>query len=266
MAVNYKKLLRLMLTFGLLLGTAQAFGQDTDEPVLPQSPNGRPMEAVWDYAPQAPDGNLRQTGPYIVSRWGDIVIRGRREGDQVVSALSFVQCGNDNSPAMRVAVIGVPPQNLCDSVTPLAEGQTQSASGENFHLFGQSRGWSLINFAQTVDNNEFRVGEPPVTDLEDNLFGITANGAVYRNENGKHVFFAPGETVDLGHDMTFVVTPAMDPEELRAYVIGAAMRGFSDINLSNAPKKKPPISLSLAALFTASFGFCGATKNPPPTR
>lgn len=36
----------------------------------PRSPNGLPMEAVWERAPGAPDAEFTDARPYFVSRWG----------------------------------------------------------------------------------------------------------------------------------------------------------------------------------------------------
>lgn len=63
---------------GLVVIAVPVLAQQPDsepEPVLPESPNGRPMETVWDAAPGSVNGRINTTGPYRVSRWGDIVIR-----------------------------------------------------------------------------------------------------------------------------------------------------------------------------------------------
>lgn len=54
----------------------------------PRSPNGQPMEAVWERPPEAPDGEFSDARPYFVSLWGGIVIRGKRNGDRIDRMLS----------------------------------------------------------------------------------------------------------------------------------------------------------------------------------
>ena len=54
----------------------------------PKSPDGTAMEAVWDRAPEAPDGNFEDARPYFVSRWGGIVVRGKRNGEFVDRAVA----------------------------------------------------------------------------------------------------------------------------------------------------------------------------------
>ncbi len=196
--------------------------------VLPESPNSAPMEAVWDYAPEAPGGNLTRTGPYFVSRWGNIVVRGRLEEGRVVSALTFIQCGRDQNPATQVTLIGEAPDDLCDSIEPLPEGKLISTSGGKFNVYGQATGWTVLDFAQVIDNSTFHNGINPIVEgRNEDGWGVTSLGAVFHNENGRHVIYAPGETVQLPHGRTFVVAPDMWQEELDALVVGDAMAATS---------------------------------------
>ena len=72
----------LALTVQSGVARAQAAGKISPTEMLeamksaPVSPNGRPMEAIWDRAPEASDGNTEDAKPYFVSRWGGIVVRG----------------------------------------------------------------------------------------------------------------------------------------------------------------------------------------------
>ena len=215
----------------LLLTTTAAKAQETElnAPfVLPESPNSAPMEAVWDYAPEAPGGNLTSTGPYRISRWGNIVVRGRLEEGRVISALTFIQCGRDQDPALQVTLIGEAPDDLCDSVEPLPEGKLIATSGEKFDLYGQSTGWTVLDFAQVIDNSTFETGiNPVVAGRTEDGWGVTSLSAVFHNENGRHVFYAPGETVQLPGGDSFVVKPVMEQEEIEALVIGDALAATS---------------------------------------
>ncbi len=141
----------------LLLWAVVAASQQKDpEPAvaLPESTNSAPMESVWDFALEAPGGRLTQTGPYYVSRWGNIVIRGRLDNGRVISALNVIQCGRRNDPRTQVVMIGQKPASLCRGVKPLRPGNTQSISGKEFNLFGQSTGWAVMDFAPIMDDQE----------------------------------------------------------------------------------------------------------------
>lgn len=201
------------------LAISPAFGQaqKSEPPDGPVSPNGLPMEALWDQAPEAPNGQLKATGPYYVSRWGDIVLRGRLDGNgRVVTALTIVQCGDDKNPARRVKLLGVAPKELCDSVSIVRPGDTVNVGvgRDTIRLMGRATGWTAIEFAQTVGINTFHFGWPPVADKADKHWGVTKHGALFRNSDGKHVFFAPGETVKLSDKVSFVVKPKVDLGEL----------------------------------------------------
>lgn len=234
--------------FVLPLIAMPAFAQPPDsepELVLPESTNGLPMETVWDAAPGTINGKITETGPYRVSRWGNIVIRGRQVGDQVLSALAFIQCGKNRNPATQVVMIGEAPDNLCDSVKPVARGKIQIVSGNGYALYGKATGWTVVSFVQKVDGWANASGMPPADQQGKGLWAVNQLGAVYHDEDGKHVFYAPGETVDLGHDVKFVVKPVMEEDELRMYVITAGMRSFSDLpkdfGQPKAEKKRPPL-------------------------
>lgn len=189
------------------------------------SPNGLPMEALWDYAPEAPDGKLAQTGPYQVSRWGGIVVRGRLDGDKTISALTTVQCGEGKNPGLLVRLLGTPPKDLCKSVTVVAPGRSVlvGVGNDPFMLFGRSTGWTQIDFVQIFGDNNINTGWPPALGKSSQSWGVTKLGAVFRNENGKHIFFAPGETVKLTDRVSFVVKPGMEEVELQAILASAAL-------------------------------------------
>ena len=192
---------------------------------LPTSTTGLAMEALWEYAPEAPDGKLTKTGPYYVSRWGGIVLRGRRDGDRVVTALTVLQCGSGKNPAMRIKLLGVPPKNICDVISVVAPGDAEfrlSRSGKGYLLFGQSTGWTAIDFAQLIGDIS-QSGIMPVNASKEKSWGISNFGAVFRVEGGKYVFMAPGETVKLTDRVSFEVKPVMDEDELRAIVAAAAL-------------------------------------------
>lgn len=230
----------------LLMLTAAAAAQENDsepEIALPESPNGRPMEAFWDYAPEAPGGALPETGPYYVSRWGNIVVRGRPVDGKVDFALTLVQCGQPNDPATQVTMIGPAPDGLCNNVKALPEGRSNTVSGGKYNLFGNSGGWAVLDFAQTIGALRSQSGIRPIDAEMDGQWGVTSLGAVFHIESGKYVIYAPGETVTLPHGVSFVVKPVMDEQELEAMVIGDGLRGLDDPALNNtgAKKERPPI-------------------------
>ena len=231
----------------LMLTATSAAAQDNDsepEIALPESPNGLPMESFWDYAPEAPGGNLATTGPYYVSRWGNIVVRGRPVDGKVDFALTLVQCGRPQDPATQVTMIGPPPDGLCRGVKALPQGTSNSVSGDTFNLYGTSTGWTVMDFAQTIGGLHSNNGIRPYDEDIDGKWGLTSLGAVFHAENGKYVIYAPGETVTLPHGISFVVKPVMDEQELDAVVIGDALRGFgNNPSLDNigAKKERPPI-------------------------
>jgi hypothetical protein len=241
------RLIRLSaLSLALMVTPALAAQPDSEpELILPESPNGYPMETVWDAAPGTANGKIAETGPYRVSRWGDIVIRGRLVGDQVISALSFIQCGKNRNPATQVVMIGEAPDNLCDSIKPVPPGKIQIVSGNGYSLYGKATGWTVVTFVQKVAGWANASGMPPAEQQGKGLWAVNQLGAVYHDVNGKHVFYAPGETVDLGYDVKFVVKPVMEEDELRMYVITAGMRSFSDLpkdfGQPKAEKKRPPL-------------------------
>ncbi len=241
--------LKRLCALSLALIPAPALAQPADaepELILPESTNGHPMEAVWDAAPGTVNGNITETGPYRVSRWGDIIIRGRPEGGRVVSALSFIQCGKNRNPATQVVMIGEAPDDLCDSVKPVPPGTTRIVSGNGYALYGKSTGWTVVTFVQKVDGWSNVSGMPPAEKAEKKgHWGVNQLGALFHDEHGKHVFYAPGETVDLGYDVKFVVKPVMEEDELHMYVITAGMRSFSDLpkdfGQPKSEKKRPPL-------------------------
>lgn len=243
-----------MVALLALLTTTLARAQEEPKApfVLPESPSSAPMESAWEYAPEAPGGNLIHTGPYRVSRWGNIVLRGRLEEGRVISALTFIQCGSDQDPATKVTLIGEAPDDLCDSVEPVPEGKLIAISGEKFNLYGQSTGWTVLDFAQIIDNSTFETGiNPVVAGRNEDGWGVTSLGAVFHNENGRHVFYAPGETVQLPGGGTFVVQPVMEQEEVEALVIADAMAATSAQldKLFSATEKKETPPLWFAFLF-----------------
>ena len=215
-----------MPAFFILLTASVSAQQTTPASDIPSmSTTGFPMEALWEYAPEAPEGKLTNTGPYYVSRWGGIVLRGRPEGDRVVTALTILQCGPGKNPAMRVKMLGVPPKNLCASISVVPPGKVKSIDGNDYHLLGQSTGWTVVDFAQQVGGMYFHL-LPPANGSEKpswGSWGITNLGAVFHDEDGKHVFMAPGETVKLTDRVSFEVTPGMEAEQFRLILMGAAM-------------------------------------------
>ncbi len=199
----------------------------------PVSPNGRAMEAVWERAPEAPDGNFEDARPYFVSSWGGIVIRGKRNGDFIDRALAARHCGASNNPATDITFIGEAPPNICEGVTAVAENETRSFSspvtlkGRDTHYvkFGTPNGWVVREFMQSI-NGVTVSGLPPATGEAASDWGISSLGAFYRNEDGKRVFYAPGETVKLYDDFSFVVEPVMDDDELQAKAEAGVMKSI----------------------------------------
>lgn len=225
-------------TIGAALAFASmAMGQSSSEPEppMPVSKTGLPMEASWDAAPEAPGGKLSRTGPYRTSRWGNIVVRGRLEGDRVVSALTFIQCGRARNPAMQVALIGVAPDDLCDDVVALESGRTRLVHDRNYKLYGQSTGWTVIDFVQEVGNTAFHDGFSTPTEKHERKLGVSSLGAAFQVQDGKFVFFAPGETVELTENVIFKVTPVMEEGEISNIQIAAAMDGYG----TGAKPKRP---------------------------
>lgn len=257
----------LLLSLPIVSATAQQSGIASPEE-LPKSPNGLPMESAWTRAPEAPDGRLQTTGPYYASRWGGIVIRGRREGDRVITALSIIHCGTGDDPATDVTLIGEPPKGLCDNVKKLSPGKEVSVGGQGYggayELYGTSKGWTVINFSQTIGNLDFSGGLEPATEKTNKRFGITGLGAVYRDEGGKHVFYAPGETVQLGGNVSLVVKPVMDAEELQTIAIAAAMRSFSEIKIGEQKDKAPADKVAAQKDNAHSEKGGPPTQKPPP--
>lgn len=199
----------------------------------PVSPNGRAMEAIWERAPEAPDGNFEDARPYFVSSWGGIVIRGKRNGDFIDRALAARHCGASDNPATDITFIGEAPPNICEGVTAVAENETRSFSspvtlkGRDTHYvkFGTPNGWVVREFMQNI-NGVTVSGLPPATGEAASDWGISSLGAFYRNEDGKRVFYAPGETVKLYDDFSFVVEPVMDDDELQAKAEAGVMKSI----------------------------------------
>ncbi len=250
---------------GLVLSITPALAQQADtepELILPESTTGSPMESVWDESPEAADGKLPDAGPYRVSRWGDIVIRGRpAEDGRIVSALWFIQCGGTENPATQVTMIGEPPDDLCDKVIALEPGHTQTVRGENYTLYGASTGWTVIDFAQAVGDTNFHSGWPPVSVSEGKDWGVSSLGAVFRNQNGQHVFFAPGETIKLSEQVSFVVEPVMDEGELGTILAAAVMDSWgADPAAGEATKiTRPPgfyvVFVAIPLLLSGVFAY-----------
>lgn len=199
----------------------------------PVSPNGRAMEAIWERAPEAPDRNFEDARPYFVSSWGGIVIRGKRNGDFIDRALAARHCGASDNPATDITFIGEAPPNICEGVTAVAENETRSFSspvtlkGRDTHYvkFGTPNGWVVREFMQNI-NGLTVSGLPPATGEAASDWGISSLGAFYRNEDGKRVFYAPGETVKLYDDFSFVVEPVMDDDELQAKAEAGVMKSI----------------------------------------
>lgn len=189
----------------------------------PRSPTGLPMEAVWERASGAPDAEFTDARPYFVSRWGGIVIRGRRNGDHIDKALSARHCGASDNPATDIYFIGEAPANICEGVTQIEVGTTKSITSpitikgqeSSYDKLGTPSGWVVLEFAQNLDGIAHS-GLEPATGADAQSWGISSLGAFYRNEDGKHVFYAPGETVQLTKLFSFVVEPVMDPDEIAA--------------------------------------------------
>ncbi len=216
------------VAIGVAVSSLPAMAQNPgseSEPSLPKSPTGFPMEALWDKASEAPDGGLTEAGPYRTSRWGNIVVRGRLEDGRVISALSFIQCGRGENPATQVSLIGEAPDDLCDSVTALKPGVARTVRGKNYILYGQSTGWTVVDFAQEVGNAGFSAGFLPATAKDEMKVGVSSLGAVFQIQNGKFVFFAPGETVKLSDNVHFVVERVMEEGEVSALQTAAVFDG-----------------------------------------
>ncbi len=181
----------------------------------PASPNGLPMEAEWEYAPEAPNGAIGdKPGPWLVSRWGNIVVRGRREGDKIVSAYNTVQCGRTGDRATRVTVLGQPPADICAGIEAIADGESRtSVSKDGAKSFGTADGWMIVDFAQRIDKGGFS-GLPAASTSGPPRVGLTSNGAFYLDQGGRHVFYAPGETVEVAPGTSILVRPVMTPDEI----------------------------------------------------
>ncbi len=233
----------------------------------PRSPNGLPMEAVWERAPDAPDGEFTDARPYFVSRWGGIVIRGRRNGNLIDRALAARHCGASDNPATDIYFIGEAPPNICEGVTAVAENETQSISspvtikGRNgqYVKMGTPNGWIVREFMQNI-NDVVSSGRAPATGESASDWGISSLGAFYRNEDGKHVFYAPGETVQLTKEFNFVVEPVMDEDELAAKASAAIMNSFGNdpaIAKIGQPKAKTPWQWAFLLVFGVPLALVG---------
>lgn len=182
----------------------------------PVSPNGRPMEALWSYAPEAPDGRVGETpGPYAVSHWGNIVVRARREGDRTISALNTVQCGRKGDPSTLITLLGTPPEGLCDSLKPVTPGRMLSFDVGEHRLFGATTGWTMIEFAQKLGDTTFS-GFPAAVTSGPPQVGVTSTGAFFLDQGGVHVFYAPGETVEVLPGISIVVPVVTTFDEIEA--------------------------------------------------
>ena len=171
-----------------------------------------------------------------------------------------IQCGRPNDPATQVTLLGQAPPNICNGVKPLPVGTTSSISGDAYDIYGNSDGWTVLEFAQIIGGLHRNTGIAPINDDTKSAWGTTSLGAVLHSENGKFVVYAPGEEVTLPHGTSFVVKPAMDEQELEAYVIGDGLRGFSGRNGSgNSEKedKEPPLWFWLL-VFSIPLALIGA--------
>lgn len=146
--------------------------------------------------------------------------------------------------------IGEAPTNICEGVTAVAADETRSfyspmtikgRKGE-YEKFGTTEGWVVREFAQTL-NNVTHSGQEPATGKAAAAWGISSLGAFYRNEGGKHVFYAPGETVKLSESYSFTVEPIMDGDELQANAMAATMRNMAAnpavAKVTTSTKQKP---------------------------
>ncbi|MBK8272144.1 MAG: hypothetical protein IPK89_03930 [Sphingomonadales bacterium] len=198
----------------------------------PVSPNGRAMEAIWERAPEAPDGNIEDARPCFVSSWGGIVIRGKRNGDFIDRALAARHCGASNNPATDITFIGEAPPNICEGVTAVAENETRSFSspvtlkGRDTHYVNLARPMAGLCANLCRVSMASRSPASPATGEAASDWGISSLGAFYRNEDGKRVFYAPGETVKLYDDFSFVVEPVMDDDELQAKAEAGVMKSI----------------------------------------
>jgi hypothetical protein len=221
---------------------AQQRDQASDPPI-PLSPTRLPMEAVWDRIPGTKGARFDKAGPMLRSRWGNIILRGKRDGDETVTALNQLRCGAPNVDATYITMLGRPSARLCEGIVALPRGETRSISGDGYNLFGTAEGWTVVEFVQRIpDVMTFGAGLPPAPTTSVSRWGVTRFGALFHAERGQIVFPAPGEVADLGHGVTFVVKPVMDEQELEAYVVTAGMRGFSDFEKRIGPntKRRPP--------------------------
>jgi hypothetical protein len=221
---------------GVLAATLPAQQRDSaDDLPIPESPSRLPMEATWDRIPGTQGARFDEAGPMFKSRWGNIIIRGKRNGNEIVTALNQIRCGRPNVNATYLTMLGRPTAGLCEGIVALPPGETRSISGDGYNRYGTSEGWTVVEFVQRIpDVTTFLSGLPPAPTAERGIWGLTHFGAVFHAERGQIVFLAPGETADLGHDVTFVVKPVMDEQELQAYVVTAGLRGFDDLKLSGS--------------------------------
>jgi hypothetical protein len=242
---------------------AQAQSERADPP-LPEAPGRLPMEAVWDRVPGTQGKRFDVAGPILQSRWGNIVIRAKRDGNEVVTALNTLRCGRRNVDATYITMLGRPVAGLCRGVVALPRGETRSISGDGYSLHGTADGWTIVEFAQRIpDVMTYASGLAPAPADSVRIWGVTRFGAVYYAANGKFVFPAPGETVDLGSNETFVVTPVMDEGELRLHVVAAGMARLADLDQQLFPPtaRRPPtwfrllfFGTPLVVLFAIGYG------------
>lgn len=230
----------------------------------PASRSGRAMEADWVYADEAPDGQIgEKPGPYLVSLWGNIVVRGRREGDRIISAYGRAQCGRDGDDATEVTFLGRAPAGLCANIKPVPQGKQMLVQGDGFILFGDPQGWAIVDFAQNISGH-FVNGQPDAKGAVQDSFSLTSTGAFYKNENGRHVFYAPGETVAITGALSITVKPVMTLDEIDADLKRQALANADDDKIKDiirnsqqqrdsAPKPRPNY-FDLAVLLSVIAG------------
>ena len=153
----------IALVCGLMAVSLPAQQRDkTSDPPFPESPGNLPMEAVWDRIPGTKGSRFDEAGPMLRSRWGNIILRGKRDGDAIVTALNQLRCGAPNVDATYITMLGRPPARLCEGIVVLPRGETRSISGDGYSLFGTAEGWTLVEFVQRIpDVMTFGSGLPP---------------------------------------------------------------------------------------------------------
>lgn len=233
----------------------------------PLSPNGLPMEAEWERAPGAPNGEFTDARPYFVSHWGGIVIRGRRNGNVIDRALGARHCGASDNPATDIYFIGEAPANICEGVSEVAAGQVRSVNSaitikgveDEYTKVGTPRGWAVLVFKQNIAG-VVHSGADPATGETASQWGTSPFGAFFQNEGGKHVFYAPGETVKFSDNFSFVVEPVMDADEISAMAMGAALKSIGNdpvLKGIGQPKPKTPWQWAFLVVFGVPLALIG---------